>query len=345
MSDPSIPEAIRRLADARADARASRDFATADRLKADIEAAGWRVVDRGFSYRLALAHPPDLEVDGLVLHGQVVHVPSRLDAPPTLAATVVIVAAGRDPSGALATLQSLRRHAGAGQEAVVVVDGAMGREDALRSVMGAAAAQPAELPAEVTATSAPLGDAAALSIGIRQARGAVVIVVGAGVEVEGDIVGPLTGALADPTIAVVGAEGLVTLDLHRFELATPSDARAEGMALPAGLRDADAITETVMAFRRSDAAARGPLDERLRTRRGVAIWWSLVLRDMGDASAPRRAAWIPDLPVAGIVPPGAEPPRDEADGVGPAADERRRQKRDTYRISDRFGHRRDLAST
>ena len=44
-----------------------------------------------------------------------------------------------------------------------------------------------------------------------------------------------------------------------------------------------------MAFRRADAAARGPLDERFRFYRNLDIWWSLVLRDEGEGEPPRRA--------------------------------------------------------
>jgi cysteinyl-tRNA synthetase len=54
------PDAVVDLARARAEARAARDFATADRLRAEIEAAGWRIVDRGTDFSLEPAHPPDL---------------------------------------------------------------------------------------------------------------------------------------------------------------------------------------------------------------------------------------------------------------------------------------------
>ena len=47
-----------------------------------------------------------------------------------------------------------------------------------------------------------------------------------------------------------------------------------------------------MAFRRADAAARGPLDERFRFYRNLDIWWSLVLRDEGEGSPPRRAVAV-----------------------------------------------------
>lgn len=45
-SAPEPPPAVRRLVAERAAARASRDFRTADRLRAEIAALGWRVVDR-----------------------------------------------------------------------------------------------------------------------------------------------------------------------------------------------------------------------------------------------------------------------------------------------------------
>jgi cysteinyl-tRNA synthetase len=41
----SPPAAVARLLAERATARAARDFATADRLRAEIEALGWDVVD------------------------------------------------------------------------------------------------------------------------------------------------------------------------------------------------------------------------------------------------------------------------------------------------------------
>ena len=48
------------LADARAIARAERDWARADALRARIDEAGWKVEDAGFSYALTPAAPPDL---------------------------------------------------------------------------------------------------------------------------------------------------------------------------------------------------------------------------------------------------------------------------------------------
>ena len=89
-----------------------------------------------------------------------------------------------------------------------------------------------------------------------------------------------------------------------------------------------------MAFRRDDAASRGPLDERFRFYRNLDIWWSLVLRDEGEGTAPRRAVVVP-LPAT----------RHEHRGwtsLEPAERDRL-SKRNFYRIIDRFGSRTDLA--
>lgn len=114
--------------------------------------------------------------------------------------------------------------------------------------------------------------------------------------------------------------GIRSGDLRTFEDAGPGDVTAvEGYAI---------------AFRRSDAAARGPIDERFRFYRNLDIWWSLVLRDEGEERPPRRALAVA-LPAV----------RHEHRGWAelPEAERDRLSKRNFYRIIDRFGWRRDLA--
>ena len=92
MTQPSPPPEVQEAASRRSEARVARDWATADRLRDEIEAAGWRVVDAGTRYRLELASPPDVEVGGEIRYGRSDAVPSLLDAPAAGLATVVIVA-------------------------------------------------------------------------------------------------------------------------------------------------------------------------------------------------------------------------------------------------------------
>jgi hypothetical protein len=314
VSRPRIPDDVLTAAHERSAARAARDWAVADRLRGAIEAAGWKVVDRGTDFALSPAVPPDVEADGAVRYGSSASVPSRLDEPATGLATVVVIATDH-PDDVRRALHGLGRHAPTGTSVVVVADGAS--DEVAAALEGLTAG---ELPVELLRTSERLGHGAATNIGIRRAVGPVVILLDPSLEPTGDLVTPLVRALDDPAVAVAGGWGITSDDLRRFEDAPPGDV--------------DAIEGYLQAFRRADAAERGPLDERFRFYRNLDIWWSLVLRDEGEGSAPRRALRLDGLPVQ----------RHEHRGWTSLPDEERDRlsKRNFYRIIDRFGWRRDL---
>jgi hypothetical protein len=310
LTRPRIPDEVLTAAHERAKARAVRDWGTADRLRGEIEAAGWTIVDRGTDFALALASPPDVDEGGRVRYGASRNVPSRLGEPPIGLATVVLIATDW-PADTERALRGVRAHAPDGTSIVVVADGPSDDQ---------AAALDAVTAAEVVWTSERLGHAAATNIGIRRAVGPVVVLMDASVEPTGDVVTPLVRALDDPSVAVAGGWGITSKDLRMFEDAPPGDV--------------DAIEGYLLAFRRDDYVARGPLDERFRFYRNLDIWWSLVLRDAGEGDPPRRALRVGELPAF----------RHEHRGWSSVAeDERARQsKRNFYRIIDRFGSRRDL---
>lgn len=310
MSRQRIPEAVLDAAHARAAARAERRWDEADRLRDEIEAAGWRIVDRGTDFALSPAAPPTVEEAGIVRYGASADVPSRLDEPPSDEAAVVLVATDW-PEDLGRAVGAVRRLAPDRTSVVVVADApSEDQEAALADVEDA----------EVVRTSDRLGLAAALNAGIRRATGRIVIVLDTSVEPTGDIVTPLVRTLDDPSVAVAGGWGIVSDDLRHFRDA------------PAG--EVDAVEGYAMAFRREDAIARGPLDERFRFYRNLDIWWSLVLRDEGEDRPPRRAVAV-EIPAV----------RHEHRGWTslPEAERDRLSKRNFYRILDRFGHRRDLA--
>jgi hypothetical protein len=313
MTRTRIPEAVLSAAHARSAARLARDWAEADRIRAEIEAAGWKVVDRGTDFALQPARPATTDDDSGVRYGASQDVPARFDEPPVGGATVVLVAT--DWAADLTrALRGLGKDSPAGTSIVVVADAPAVDQEAL-------------LPAdddriEVVRTSQRLGTAAAWNIGIRRSRGPNVVVVDTSVEPIGDIVTPLVGALDDASVGVAGGFGLVSGDLRSFE---------DGSA-----GDVTAIGGYVIAFRRADAAARGPLDERFRFYRNLDVWWSLVLRDEGEGTPPRRAVAV-EIPAI----------RHEHRGWTsvPDAERARLSKRNFYRVLDRFGARRDLASS
>ena len=320
MTDP-IPAPVAAAARRRSEARADRDWATADRLKAEIEAAGWRVIDDGPDYRLE-QRPVDVEVGGEIRYGRSGAVPSRLGDPPTGLATVVLVAKP-DPGVTRRAVDALAATLLDGVDVVVVADGLPDR--ALVGVRASdLAARTIGPPFELVRTSAELGHAAALNIGIRRARAGIVVVIDATAVPTVDVVGALVVALDDPAVAIAGAIGLASADLRHFDQVSAPPGRAI---------EAVAIDARVMAFRRADAAARGPLDEGFRSPAFLDAWWSLVLRDEGVGARPRRAIVVPGLALPG------------QSRTGPRADREqdRRSKRNAYRLLDRFRTRLDLA--
>ena len=308
MTRTHIPQEVLDAAHARSAARAARDWPEADRLRAEIEAAGWTIADRGTDFALAPATTPDVVEGERILYGSSASVPPRWDEPAVGPATVVLIA--REHPGILErTLAAVRATSPAGTSVVVVADGPSDEQgSALEALV-------ADDDLEVLWTLERLGDAAAANIGIRRARGPVVILVDDGVELTGDVVTPLVAALDDATVAIAGGWGTRSADVRRFE--------------PAPTGDVDALADGLSAFRRADAKARGPLEERFSSAAHLATWWSLAMRDEGEEATPRRAVALPDLPA--VRPPtdmGAEPGRAD--------------RRDRYRIIDRFGWRRDL---
>jgi hypothetical protein len=307
-----IPEEILSLAHDRAAARTARNWDDADRLRGEIEAAGWKIVDRGTDFALEPARPPTIEDGGIVRYGASADVPARFDEPSVGSATVVLVATDW-PDDLDRALAALRRHAPDTISVVIVADGPSPDLDA---TLGGD-----DPRVETVRTSQRLGTGAAWNVGIRRASGEVVIVLDTSVEPTGDVVTPLVRALDDPSVGVAGGFGIVSRDLRTFE------------AAPSG--DVTAVEGYAIAFRRSDAAARGPLDERFQFYRNLDIWWSLVLRDEGGDTTPRRA-------VAVEIPAIRHEHRNWTETAEP--ERARLSKRNFYRIIDRFGHRRDLAS-
>lgn len=236
--------------------------------------------------------------------------PSLLDEPPSGLATIVFLAS-RDASENRRSLAGLEETTPVGVDIVVVADG-------VEPPDGAEAH-------ETIRTSGALGRGAALNIGIRRAQGPIVVLVDPSVVPGGDVVTPLVAALGDPTVAAAGPFGLVSADLRRFDEVVPREAPA----------DVAAIEGYLMAFRRADAVARGPIDEGFRFYRNLDIWWSLVLRDEGDDRAPRRAVAVPGLDLERTDP--------AAWRHTSAAERNRLSRRNFYRVLDRFRTRLDLA--
>jgi hypothetical protein len=318
---PEPPDEIVVLARQRTGARATHDWVRADGLRAEIEAAGWKVIDRGTAFRLEPAAPPTVEDEGVVRYGAASAVPSVLEEPPSSRFSVELVADDW-PDDLARMLTGLRAHAPGGTQVVIVANDPS-PEQAARLAPGTpdlgtiAGAEP-----EVIWTSERLGPAAARNVGLRRARGAIIVLADTSIEPAGDALGPLEAVLDDPGVAVTGAFGFVSSDLRRFQ-------DAPGPSV-------DAVELDWAAFRRDEYIALGPLDEKLTSDRNLATWWSLVLRaGPQDEPTPRGAVRL-DLPLVRHA--------GRASSTLPEVQRERRAKRDFYRVLDQFRHRRDLLS-
>lgn len=319
------PGEVRALARARREARLARDWATADRLKAEIEAAGWLVVDHGADYALVPAAAPDRTVDGNLLYGSAASVPSLLEHPAGRGVSLVVLMP--DPARTPGALP------GGYDEEVVVVRGPEPLVPPAGESRAADGTPAADLEIVRLDGEPTLGSL--LAAGIRRVGAELVVVCMPGL---GAIPDPslLVRALADPTVACVGTAGGRTGDLRSFA--------------PIGEGDADLLLAGAIAFRRADLAARLPIEERLAGADRLAQWLSLALRcppGRVEGSGTGREPADGLEPAAGLEPAGGlEPaagsglrralvvPGPRTSGTGEDAPGSRR---DFYRLLERFG--------
>ena len=369
MSEPTSPAGppaeISHLVRERVEARARRDWARADAIKAQIEAAGWRVVDRRGRSSVSQATPASVEADGEIHYGSAAGVASLLDQPATAAWTVAIVAS-EAPDRVSRLLGALRTHAPAGTQVVIVANDPNEAQVAALSPDAADRAAIGGLAPEVIRTSARLGYAAALNIALHRSAGELVLITDGTAWPIGDAISPLASALGDDAVAAVGGFGLYAADdeplrpnaLDREPATDDVAARSSPTALEAGW----------LAFRRSDYVGLGPLDEHFVTPSWLDVWWTLRLRAgeepegwQGAEPSPEDEAGDPagadsaDTPAAteGDTP---EPEYDfpeprravrlelplEREAVGWPPDRSRLNRRNMYRVLSRFGRRIDL---
>ncbi len=318
---PDPPAEVKAAAHARSAARADHDWARADALKQEIEAAGWKVIDRGTDFRLDPAVPPTVEAGGTVRYGSAAAVPSLLVEDPSATFTVQLVAEDW-PTDLARMLAGLRAHAPSRTQVIVVANAPSPAQVDRLSAGHPDLADIAGSPPEVVWTSERLGHAAVRNIGLQRSRGELVVLAETSTEPVGDALTPLAAVMDDPSVAVVGGFGLVSADLRQFEDAPGPEA--------------DAIELSWLGFRRDDYIALGPLDEKFGFYRHLDTWWSLVLRAGADPDVPARRAVRLELPLV----------RHEHRGWASLsdADRDRLGKRNFYRVLERFRDRPDLRS-
>jgi GT2 family glycosyltransferase len=165
--------------------------------------------------------------------------------------------------------------------------------------------------------TARLGWADAANLGLRRARGAVIVLLDASVEPRGEFLAPLLRAFDDPAVGLAGPWGMSSGDGRHFEDAGPGAV--------------DALQAYCLAVRREALAAVGGFDQRFRFYRNADLDLSFAIRDRGWT-----AVAVDGLPLE----------RHEHRGWSsvPPDERERLSKRNFYRFLDHWGRRPDLLS-
>ena len=298
-----VPDEVRDLAARREEARRKKDFAAADEIRERIRQAGFEVTDAAGGPRLARRDPSTVEPAPAGPVSRPEDVANRLREASTVDASAHWLVQGW-PEDVRRGIASFDRQAHGFTVQHVVVDV---REDA-----GAG-----EAPwGEVDLIRLPVGTgwSAARNAGLLRSAGKMVLVMDGSVELNGDVLGPLRDALADPTVGLTGPFGIVTGDLRQFH-ESPGP-------------DVDAVEGYLMAFSRTLLQDGLRFDEKFKFYRTADIELSFQVKARG------LRATVTSLPIIRHQHRvWASTPEDERS---------RLSKRNYYRFLDRWRGRTDL---
>jgi cysteinyl-tRNA synthetase len=249
-----VPDEVRRLAAEREERRKAKDFAAADALRDRIADLGFTVVDSPDGPRVEPAAPAAGQGKEAPSRLRPEDVPSVLEEPTTLDASVHWVVEGWQEDVARA-LEGFRSHQG-GRSVQYVVADVTGQDP---STFGG--------EVEVVPLVEGTGWGAARNAGLKRSLGRIVLVVDGSIEPIGDVFGPIEEALADPAVGVVGPFGIVTTNLQDFEASDGPEV--------------DAIEGYLMAMRRDVLLEVGLFDEKFRWYRTADIEYSFRVKEAG----------------------------------------------------------------
>jgi cysteinyl-tRNA synthetase len=241
--------------------RAAGHFTEADAIRENLEFQGLEVRDtHGGTVLLRRARAE--RRGGRREISSVSEVPCRLHEPDRYDVTVSLVAQNNWEE-LLRCYESVRRHSAGYRVQVVVAEG--GSVDATRERVGGLAAADPDLV--LWYADHPLGEGALRNVALRQALGAVVLLLDVSFEAAGDIFAPLRAALGEARVGATGAMGLVTADCKEFRQSPGPEVHA--------------MTLYCFALPRRVVGEVGWMDERFRFYRHLDLDYSFRIRSHG----------------------------------------------------------------
>jgi glycosyltransferase involved in cell wall biosynthesis len=303
----AIPEDILALSHERDSLRKKGNYARADELKQQIEEAGYGIKDNPHGAHLIIL--PSVEIDGEV-YRTIRRVPSLLQIPDRCLFSVNILAHNNFEQ-VRRCIESVLHFAGDHTFEIMLVDNASQDE----TFTWAEAMQRDHPNLHVLRTSRKAGEAEARNIGLKQSTGKYILLLDAGIELQGNIFTPLARSLSNDDVGITGLRGLLTDDLRHFEESSAAEV--------------EAIDATCMAFPRRLLKQTGLFDERYRFPFYMDIDFNFAVRDTGA-----RAMVTSDLPLV------CHPVQQHVEL--PEAERARLIKRNYYRFLEKWGQREDL---
>lgn len=252
MSD--VPDEVRRLAAEREERRKAKDFAAADAIRDRIADLGFTVIDSPDGPRLEPIGRAVGDAGEALARLRPEDVPSALDQPAAFDATIHWLLEGW-PEDVARALEGFRSHQG-DRSVQYLVANVTGQDP---SSFGEGV--------EVIPLVEGTGWGADRNAGLKRSLGRIVLVVDGSIEPDGDVLGPIEEALADPAVGVVGPFGIVTTNLQDFEASDGPEV--------------DAIEGYLMAMRREVLLEVGLFDEKFKWYRTADIEYSFRLKEAG----------------------------------------------------------------
>ena len=253
--------------------REKSDYSIADSLRGKLASDGYVVQDTPGGTRARPKTPLELRQEKWVSVSSSREVESYLDQPAELDFTFILNAYGY-PSDVKRCVEGMLNHSGDHSVEAIVIDN--GSTDGTGEMLEELKSQHPAL--RLVHCDHVIGDAASKNIGLKQSRGHNIVVMDGSAEITGNILGPISQKLEDPTVGIFGPYGLSTDDLQHFH-----EEVEEG--------DADAMQAYCMAFRREAVNTVGLMRECFRFYRNLDIDYCFQFKDKGfrvvaDSSLP-----------------------------------------------------------